>query len=113
MASKHIDTLIKSTLWGSFDRDTQETLMLVHSLLYSDITGLGNNSKSIENIDEEHITTAIGNIQCNFNRIYSHLDEIKAVGEILSWDKDRMHFLGQVIMLKGIATLKQKSESEE
>lgn len=96
---KHIDTLIESkTFWNNIPLDARATVIDAFYILYG-TAGFGNNDMWLKDLPAEAITVATNNITLNAVRFTKYLEYIEIVGEMLSWDIERVNFLRNTLKM--------------
>ena len=95
---KHIDTIIKTTLWADIQREKRESISDMFYIIYG-TSGLGLNNLNMTDIDSENISAAISNIHLNAKRFSEAWTEFRLIANILDWSVERVNWIENVIDL--------------
>lgn len=95
---KHIDTIIKTSLWADIPREKREAIISMFYIIYGS-SGLGLNNMSICDIDAETYSAAITNVHVNAERFSQCWNEFKLISNILDWSIERVNWIENVIDL--------------
>lgn len=99
---KHIDTIIKTTLWADIQREKRESITDMFYIIYG-TSGLGLNNMDMSDIDDENISAAISNIHLNADRFAEAWKEFRLISNILNWSIERVNWMESVIDLALLA----------
>ena len=95
---KHIDTIIKTTIWADIQREKRESISDMFYIIYG-TSGLGLNNLNMTDIDSENISAAISNIYLNAKRFSEAWTEFRLIANILDWSVERVNWIENVIDL--------------